>query len=186
MPPHGGWTALLAAWQETNAPEGWRTEIVADAMVVSPPLDNRGSSIADQLNRLLRGVIPDDWAICHVLGMSVGARSELFVPDVVVVARSDLRAGPDHEPVPVQRARLIAEIPSHGSAEIDRTTKRRGYAHAGVPQYLLIDRFDEDGPAVTLFTDPVDGHYRHLVRIPFGEKIRLPEPFALDLDTGEF
>jgi hypothetical protein len=55
-----------------------------------------------------------------------------------------------------------------------------------VPLYLLIDRFDEDGPAVTLFYDPVDGHYQHVVRIPFGEKVSLPEPFGIDLDTGGF
>ena len=78
------------------------------------------------------------------------------------------------------------EITSRGNAETDRKTKRWSYAHAGVPQYLLIDRFDEDGPAVTLFSNPVDGHYQHVTRIPFGEKISLPAPFDLDLDTDGF
>jgi Uma2 family endonuclease len=81
---------------------------------------------------------------------------------------------------------LVVEIPAADKAEVCRGTKRHGYANAGVPLYLLIDRFDEDGPAVTLFSDPVDGHYQHVVRIPFGEKISLPEPFGIDLDTGGF
>jgi Uma2 family endonuclease len=62
----------------------------------------------------------------------------------------------------------------------------RGYAHAPVPLYLLIDRYDEDGPAVTLSSDPLDGHYQRTMRVPFGESVELPEPIGLTLDTSDF
>ena len=118
--------------------------------------------------------------------MSIPLRAKLFIPDFVIVPRDELHGLPDNQPVSADRALLVAEITSFSNAETDRKAKRWSYAHAGVPLYLLIDRFDEDGPAVTLFSDPVDGHYQHVVRIPFGEKISLPEPFAIDLDTGGF
>jgi hypothetical protein len=56
----------------------------------------------------------------------------------------------------------------------------------GVPQYLLIDRFAEAGPGVTLFSDPVDGRSRCSVRVPFGRSVLLPEPFNLVLVTSGF
>jgi Uma2 family endonuclease len=118
--------------------------------------------------------------------VSIPLRAKLFIPDLVIVPDAAFDSLSNNEPVPADRALLVVEITSFSNAATDRKTKRWSYAHAGVPLYLLIDRFDEDGPAVTLFSDPVDGHYQHLVRIPFGEKISLPEPFGIDLDTGGF
>ncbi|MFE9565758.1 hypothetical protein ACFYM0_32130 [Streptomyces sp. NPDC006487] len=60
------------------------------------------------------------------------------------------------------------------------------YAGSPVPVYLLIDRFDEHGPTASLFTEPQNGAYKHAVRVAFGDELRLPEPFALTLDTGSF
>jgi Uma2 family endonuclease len=184
--PYGGWATLLAAWQGMDVPEGWRAEIVGEGITVTPPPGNGHNSIADLVHRALARLIPDDWGLYQTLGMSIPLRLKLFIPDLAVVPRSDVNSRPDNEPVPADLALLIVENTSRGSAETDRKTKRWGYAHAGVPQYLLIDRFDEDGPAVSLFSDPVDGHYQHITRIPFGEKISLPEPFGLDLDTSAF
>lgn len=64
--------------------------------------------------------------------------------------------------------------------------KLRAYACAPVPLYLLVDRFDEAGPAVTLFSDPVDGHYRESKQVSFGEPIALPAPVELKLETADF
>jgi Uma2 family endonuclease len=180
------WPTLLTAWQELAVPEGWRAEIVEYGIHLTPPPGNGHNMIAYLVHRALGEVTPDEWGLYQKLGVSIPLRARLFVPALVIVPTAELRRLPDLEPVSADRALLVAEITSFSNAETDRKTKRRGYAHAGVPLYLLIDRFDEDGPAVTLFSDPVDGHYQHLVRIPFGEKISLPEPFAIDLDTGGF
>lgn len=55
-----------------------------------------------------------------------------------------------------------------------------------MPLYLLIDRFAEDGPTVTLHSEPGAGFYRHVHHVPFGEKIALPGPVELTLETAEF
>lgn len=184
--PYGEWEALLAAWQEMDVPEGWRAEIVGEGISVAPPPDNEHNSIADLVHRALARVVPDDIGLYQTLGVSIPLRLKLFIPDLVAISQSDVRSRPRTEPVPVEKSLLVVEITSRGNADTDRRIKRWGYAHAGVPQYLLIDRYDEDGPAVTLFSDPVDGHYQHSVRIPFGEPIKLHAPFDLVLDTSEF
>lgn len=160
--------------------------MIHDRIEVTPPGGNRHSLIVADVNRQLARWAGATCGTYQWLAVAVPACAQVLVPDLVVVPEIELRSGPDDEPVPAGKALLVVEITSRGNADTDRRTKRWGYAHAGVPQYLLIDRFDEDGPAVTLFSEPVDGHYQHLVRIPFGERIKLHEPFALELDTGEF
>ncbi|GGX31702.1 Uma2 family endonuclease [Streptomyces chryseus] len=78
------------------------------------------------------------------------------------------------------------EITSKGNASHDRSAKQKAYAQGDVPLYLLIDRYDEGGPAVTLFSDPRNGMYRTGLRKPFGEPVALPEPFGSELDTAGF
>jgi Uma2 family endonuclease len=183
---YGGWNALLAAWQEMAVPEGWRAEIVGEGITVTPPPGYGHNAIADVVHRVLADVVPRDWGLYQTLGLVIPLRARLFVPDLVVVPRAEVRGVPDGGLLSADRALLVVEITSKGNAEDDRKNKRWGCAHAGVPLYLLIDRFEEGGPSVTLFADPVNGHYQHLTRIPFGEKITVPEPFSFDLDTGEF
>ncbi|MFE9029132.1 Uma2 family endonuclease [Streptomyces iakyrus] len=65
----------------------------------------------------------------------------------------------------------------------DREEKPLGYAEAGIPHYLLIDR---DDCSVTLYSDPAPGEgYRSTVRKSFGAKLSLPEPLGVELDTEE-
>ncbi|MGH3438081.1 MAG: Uma2 family endonuclease [Sciscionella sp.] len=78
------------------------------------------------------------------------------------------------------------ELTSQGSARHERKKKKWAYAHGGIPQYLLIGRYDEDGPTVSLFTDPAKGAYRQAIRVAFGQPITLDEPFGIELDTNAF
>ncbi|THA59180.1 Uma2 family endonuclease [Streptomyces sp. A1136] len=103
-----------------------------------------------------------------------------YVPDVAVVPDHLARGGSSLLP---DQTLLIVEVTSESNAETDRVVKRKRYAEYGAPLYLLVDRLDK---TVTLFSEPgrlgyakVDGPH------PFGTAVRLPEPFDLDLDTGE-
>ncbi|WP_413808912.1 Uma2 family endonuclease [Streptomyces sp. OE57] len=64
----------------------------------------------------------------------------------------------------------------------DRLDKRDGYASAGIPVYLLIDR---DDCTVNVFSEPEDGKYRSLTSRPYGAVIEIPDPVGITLDTGE-
>lgn len=54
---------------------------------------------------------------------------------------------------------------------------------AASPLYLLIDR---EASSATLFSDPDKGDYREHRTRPFGKALRLPEPFAIDMETADF
>ncbi|MET7692714.1 Uma2 family endonuclease [Streptomyces sp. NPDC005483] len=77
---------------------------------------------------------------------------------------------------------LMVEITSHDSDTNrgDRVEKPDGYAAAGIPVYLLIDR---DDCSVVVFNQPRDGRYRHEEKLPFGATVRLPEPVGFALDS---
>lgn len=179
------WENLVETWRELDVPEGWRAEIIEEQIVMTPPPDRPHNMIADLVHRALVRGTPEDWAIFQTAGVSVPMRSGLFIPDLVVIPRERLPID-EPDPIPVERALLAVEITSRSNPRTDRKTKLWGYAQAGVPLYLLIDRFAEGEPTVMLHSEPAEGRYRHLISAPFGKPITLPEPFDLTLDTAEF
>jgi Uma2 family endonuclease len=76
---------------------------------------------------------------------------------------------------------LVAEITSPGNADRDYGGKRKFYGQAGVAIYLIVDLQQDE---VVLHTRPYDSGYRHIVTVPLGEPLSLPEPFGLALDTA--
>ncbi|WP_260859788.1 Uma2 family endonuclease [Streptomyces cupreus] len=63
---------------------------------------------------------------------------------------------------------LMAVEVTAGDRDTDwhtRVEKHRGYAAAGIPVHLLIDR---DDCSVVVFNQPEDGRYRHEEKLPFG------------------
>ncbi|UQS27503.1 Uma2 family endonuclease [Amycolatopsis thermalba] len=179
------WDTRLREWQNLDVPEGWRAEITSAGVRLTPPVDNGHSRIAASVHRAFARAVPEDRVILQTLGIAIRGASRLYLPDLVVVPEREL-SRPDNVPVPAEAAELVVEIVSQGNARTDRVEKLWAYAQAPVPLYLLIDRYAEPKPSVTLFSDPVDGHYRRSEQVSFGEEIRLPAPFDLVLATAAF
>ena len=76
---------------------------------------------------------------------------------------------------------LVVEVTS-SRPQRDRVAKRHGYARAGIPLYLLVDREEE---RVTLFGGPDGDDYGHSDQVPFGKSLAIPEPFGVELDTSK-
>ncbi|SCF68556.1 Uma2 family endonuclease [Streptomyces sp. Ncost-T10-10d] len=183
------WDYLLQTWRELDVPEGWRAEIDEGQIVLVPPPHAHHNGIAEMVQRRLYRGLPDELGIYQTLGVHVAPLDKLYVPDLVVMP-SELIVEADPEssdPMNASEALLIVEITSKGNAREDRTKKYRAYARAGVPLYLLIDRFDTRGAMATLFTEPnEDGTYKRSDPVPFGKPLTLPEPFGTTLLTEEF
>ncbi|MFE7265652.1 Uma2 family endonuclease [Streptomyces sp. NPDC057592] len=183
------WDYLLETWRELDVPEGWRAEIDEGQIVSVPPPHAHHNGIAAKVQRRLYRDLPEELEIYQTLGIHVAALGKLYVPDLVIMP-SELIDAADPEvndPMDAADALLIVEVTSKGNARDDRTKKYRAYARAGVPMYLLIDRFDTRGAMVTLFTEPnEDGTYKHSDPVPFGKPLTLPEPFGTTLLTDEF
>ncbi|EFL24463.1 hypothetical protein SSOG_04177 [Streptomyces himastatinicus ATCC 53653] len=74
--------------------------------------------------------------------------------------------------------RLVVEVvsPGHENQQRDRARKRRAYAGAGIPVYVLIDDHDQRG-TVTLLTSPSPDEqtYAAETRVPYGTEVEIPE-----------
>jgi Uma2 family endonuclease len=181
--PWWEWDGLLQTWRELDVPQGWRAEITEDGITMTPPPSAPHNRIAGILDRTLNRALPDHLGVYQTLGIAIPTVGRLYIPDVCVVPIDALDK--DSE-VTGDQVLLAVEITSKRNATHDRKTKTWHYAHGPVPLHLLVDRYDEDGPAVTLYSQPRDGHYQHHVRIPFGESIDLPDPVNLTLNTADF
>lgn len=179
-----GWDELVRIWEETDAPEGCKVEIIEGIVTVAPPPANRHNVTAERLTRLLYKAIPEDWGIYQTLGVAVPIREGLYIPDLAVMAESVLDRPGNY--VPLDEAQLVVEITSRGNANHDRIEKLRGYASAEVPLYLLLDPWHSGTPTATLYGEPKKAMYRVLDTVKYGEAIRLPDPFDLTIDTGVF
>ncbi|MFJ8855565.1 Uma2 family endonuclease [Streptomyces sp. NPDC102437] len=183
------WDYLLQTWRELDVPEGWRAEIDEGQIVLVPPPHAHHNGIAEMVQHRLYRALPEKLGIYQTLGVHVVPLDRLYVPDLVIMERELIMAADSEasDPMDAADALLIVEITSKGNARDDRTKKYRAYARAGVPMYLLIDRFDTRGAMVTLFTQPnEDGTYKHSDPVPFGKPLTLPEPFGTTLLTDEF
>lgn len=76
---------------------------------------------------------------------------------------------------------MTVEVTSRGQ-DIDRHEKRRGYARAGIPVHLLVDR---DSGTLTVFSDPHDGDYRRSPAYAYGAAVALPAPVGITLHTEQ-
>ncbi|WP_033257798.1 MULTISPECIES: Uma2 family endonuclease [Kitasatospora] len=177
------WSYLLDTWRELDAPEGWRTEIEGGRIQLVPPPNMDHNVIAVLISRALTRRLPDDLGVFQTAGVQIARMEKLYIPDLLVAGMTGL---PKEGPLDAAEALLAVEITSRSTARLDRTKKLWGYAHAPVPLYLLVDRFDEPGPTVTLYSEPSDGAYGQSVRVPFGKPVELPAPFDCVLETADF
>ncbi len=178
------WAYVLRTWKALDVPEGWRPEITPEGIVMSPPPSNSHNLIADTVDDALRSAIDRSFAVFQTLGVAVLPISGIFIPDLCVVPRAAVPPG--SEPVDARHVLVAVEIASKGNAEHDRKRKKWAYAHGPIAQYLLIDAFDDDGPMLSLFSNPVDGVYRNTVRVAFGEALKLADPVPAVVDSAQF
>lgn len=177
---------LLDVWWDLNLPAGWRAEIVRDRTItVTPPPGPPHNVISDLVHRALVLGTTTDWGIFQTLGLTRPDSERIYIPDFVVARKDALPEG-DVTLVPAKLATLVVEINSKDNADDDRTFKRRGYAAAPIPLYLLVDRWAKPGESVTLFAEPADGDYQRRLQVPFGDTVDLPEPFGFAIETTEF
>ncbi|HVW43554.1 MAG TPA: Uma2 family endonuclease [Amycolatopsis sp.] len=178
------WNYLLDTWRELTVPEGWRPELTAEGIQMTPPPGGTHNLIAGWVNRALLPAVPDGCEIFQTQGVGIKQIGGIYVPDFCVAPREAIP--PNSDPVPAEHVLLAVEITSKSNAEHDRKKKRWAYAHGPIPRCLLIDPFDEDGPAVSLFSKPIKGVYSEMIRVPFGQEVEIGKPFHLKLDTSRF
>jgi Uma2 family endonuclease len=174
----GAFEALSAA-----APEGWRVELIEGAILVTPPANGEHEEILSEINGQMRDH-HKSLGRYQGIGLLIPGASPTgkVIPDLVIAPKASFRGVPDeyHDPAAVL---MVCEVTSNSTGDNDRGRKLRGYARAGIPCYLLVDR---EADVATLFTEPVGESYRYKVEVSISKPLALPEPFGFDLDTRGF
>lgn len=133
-------------------------ELVDGHPIVTPPESIANLDAASELAVLLRSFFDREaWLVLSQAGVTVrdSGPATIRVPDLVVAARR----GQDGYRLPAQDVVLVVEVLSPSTGRTDRLVKRREYARAGIPSYLIVDRH-AGSPTLTLLSDPLDGDYR--------------------------
>ncbi|MFC9290927.1 Uma2 family endonuclease [Streptomyces sp. NPDC057052] len=177
---------LLEGFLALDTPEGFRAELVEGEIVVTPPPDGDHEKYTSRIVRqvIRRSRTDMDFSGNKGLKLRSGGvcPKNHVVPDATF-APLDLdvfgSAGPW---MPCDGIAMMLEVTST-KPTADREAKRRCYARAGIPHYLLVDR---DTSQVTIFGDPRRDDYREHTTLPFGKSLTLPEPFGFDLETADF
>ncbi|WP_460064982.1 Uma2 family endonuclease [Streptomyces sp. YKOK-I1] len=177
---------LLDGFLALDTPEGFRAELVEGEIVVTPPPDGDHEHY---ISRIVRQVIRQSRTDMDFSGnkglrlkKAEGCPKDHVIPDGTFAPGAlELYRGADPW-MPSQGVVMVLEVTST-KPKADREVKRRCYARAGIPLYLLVDR---DISEVTLLSDPGQDDYRSRCTVPYGKPLTLPEPFAFDLDTSDF
>ncbi|KUM77954.1 Uma2 family endonuclease [Streptomyces griseorubiginosus] len=179
------WDELVWVWGQSDVPRGCRVEIIEGLVTVTPYSAQAHHGTIERLHRRLYEGLPEDWGVYQRLALAVPPRLGLYVPDAAVVPKDALLMT-DPGLVDAGRAELVVEVTSRATARHDRVNKPAAYASAGIPLYLLVDRWAPEGPTATLYGEPRGDVYRPLAIAKFGELLTIPAPFDLVIDTGEF
>ncbi len=179
---------LLQYFLALETPAGFRAELVEGEIIVSPPPGGHHEHALSQI----MGQVAREASVLMDFSGNRGLRlrrngmcpKNHVIPDAVFApAEMALFAG-DESWMEPDGVAMVVEVTS-SNPDRDRTVKRRCYAQAGIPLYLLVD---QSARTVTLFGDPdVEGaDYRTGAPEDYGTAILLPEPFGFKLVTSSF
>ncbi|MDV7218282.1 Uma2 family endonuclease [Streptomyces prunicolor] len=176
------------AWKAMELPEGYRAEIIEGVIEVSPTGRLAHARVANRLRSALEVFLRDSergaWNSMHVIHAH-----RAWIPDGFV-ARRDVEPADVEEDLGIKASavQVVAEVVSPGKTnqDRDRIRKRREYARAGIPMYVLIDDYDGQG-AVTLFTGPRPdkADWEDIHRVPYGTEVEIPDGPAKGFVIGE-
>ncbi len=139
MPPATAEPELLTVEDYRATPEGARYQLVEGQLIMAPAPNIGHQRIVRQLSNMLCAHVAKDnsgeilFAPCDVYLSA----NDVVQPDLLFVASSNFRiiaedgihGAPD----------LVIEVLSWSTAQLDKKTKRRVYARAGVKELWLVD-----------------------------------------------
>lgn len=163
-----------------SAPETVTLEFINGKLEVKPVPDGDHGAITMWLLKQCMQQRPD-LALYPEQGLQVEAYRQGRARPDGALAPEDHFVG-HGEWAPAEGVLMTLEVTSHDADtdRRDRHEKRDGYAAAGIPVYLLIDR---DACTVTVYSEPKNGKYPVRVSHPYGAVVEIPAPVGITLKT---
>jgi Uma2 family endonuclease len=154
-----------------------RIELLDGSLLVSPSAGYRHQRLSSQLWFALSATASDGFEVLEAINVRV-APGRILIPDLAVVRTP----GVDRTVAEPADVVLVVEITSPGNAIVDRALKPELYARAGIPHYLLIEL--GAAPASAIVFGLRRGRYVPVRRVDPGQRLRLDEPFDVDVDLA--
>ncbi|WP_405581685.1 Uma2 family endonuclease [Streptomyces sp. NBC_01092] len=178
---------LLLDWfADLETPEGLRAELIEGELVVTPVPDGHHEHCISRIVGQMYRRTATDTQFSGNKGLKLKS-ADSYPQDHVIpdgtFAPKELRLFRGADPwMSCEGVAMVLEVTSP-KPRTDVEIKRRCYARAGIPLYLLVDR---EASWITLFSAPELGDYQELRAVAFGRPIALPEPFGFALETKDF
>jgi Uma2 family endonuclease len=165
---------------------GHRVELLDGRIEVSPKPARWHERVVMWLIRRFDPVCEENgWDPTPGADLPLPPNGDIIEPDYIIARDPD--AIPDERSVvPHDQALLVAEICSPSSIRQDREIKPMKCAKAGIPFYLLVDRFTRP-TTITLMSEPSEQGYRRTETVhagPNGGKLAVPAPFGITIDAS--
>jgi Uma2 family endonuclease len=181
--------------------DGSRCEVIGGEISVSPGPTLNHNLIVSEIHRAFnRAEVADPsfrWIPVQSTDLNLVRIGDGYIPDLLLMTHevaAEVRQAHARYLEPHQ-VELVVEVTSRSNAANDReptplrpgASKWSGYARTAIPFYLLVDRSPRIA-RTTLYTEPDihAGTYKALSTWEFGETIKLPEPFAVEIPTGDW
>ncbi len=161
-----------------------KVEIINGRVIVSPRSNPRQSWMIGQLVRVF-GPVADDhgWRVWPEVDVCIAWTREPVVPDFSMGPKDAPRWG-DRE-LMSNGLILGAEVVSSNSTREDREDKPLLYARGGLPLLLVVDP-EANPKTVTIYSNPTENGYQTTTTVKMGEKLPIPDPVNITLDTSAF
>lgn len=175
--------AVHAVHDALELPEGLKAEIIEGQLVIVPTANIQHARIVKRIARAIDASLPPD---CETLTDITGEEPEgdRYVPDLGIWPVDVLEATPEGWLLETAALLLAVEVTSPGQEDRDYA-KADGYARAGVPIYLLVDRKRQ---RCMLFTDPDPASSKYTTShcTDFGKPLMIPLATQVRVETSEF
>lgn len=170
----------VGPWTEAEflaLPEDRRIELLDGELLVSPSARRVHQRLSFRLATALDAAAPPGFEVLEAINVRVGP-GRILIPDLAVVTDP----GADDVVADAAAVALVVEIASPGSVAADRAVKPALYAAAGIPGYLRVD-LGADGVDAAAYR-LAGGRYVVSGRAASGQRLRLTEPFPVELDLA--
>ncbi|NNN38333.1 Uma2 family endonuclease [Streptomyces sp. S3(2020)] len=164
-----------------KAPEAVKLELIDGKLEVKPLPDQRHRAIVMWLLRLFMQFRPE-LALYPEQGLKIGAYRKGHACADGALAPLDHFISQEGDWADPDGVLMVVEVTSHDrdTDRRDRVDKVRGYAEAGIPVCLLIDR---ENDTLVVHSDLRHGTYQRNLSYPYGSPVELPAPVNITLDT---
>jgi Uma2 family endonuclease len=172
---------IRALHDQLDPPEGYRVEIIEGKITVAATPFGKHASIVRRIRMAIEPTLPSEEYGFYENLTCEEPEIDRYVPDLGVWPVEYVDSD-DEWVFAAEMCVFAAEVTSPQQAKRDYA-KAIGYARAGVPVYLIVDRTRR---VCVVLTEPEGGTYKNRHEEPFGKPVALPLDPPVTIDTSRY